>query len=111
MRTVPWRPAAAAAAASALVAGLLTGIGTPIATAALPNAAAAALVTGHNVTASADGQVAVGPEPGRAGMAFHVTTASGRVRVIPADVGAPLAAGRLDIRPARVITSYCAQDR
>ncbi|GAA1383987.1 S8 family serine peptidase [Catellatospora chokoriensis] len=102
MRRVPWRPAAAAAAAAALVAGLLTGIGTPIAAAAPaaapPDAAGVTLVTGDKVTVSADGQAAVEPGPGRAGMTFQVTTASGRVRVIPADAGALLAAGRLDVR-------------
>lgn len=71
---------------------------TPPGTSSAPGGRSLTLVTGDDVTISADRQVAVEPGPGRAGMTFQITTASGRVRVVPADAGPLLAAGRLDPR-------------
>src|SRR5688572_25081360 len=54
------------------------------------------LVTGDRVVMSGDRPTSVEPGPGRAGVAFDIVTVRGRVNVIPSDVHALLAGGRLD---------------
>ncbi|MBE1484427.1 S8 family serine peptidase [Plantactinospora soyae] len=56
------------------------------------------LVTGDRVTVSGAGQVSAQAGPGRKAISFDITTAGGRVRVVPSDAGPLLAAGRLDRR-------------
>ena len=65
---------------------------------AQPGERTVTLVTGDRVTALGEGQVSVQPGAGRKRISFDITTAGGRVRVVPSDAGPLLAAGRLDPR-------------
>ncbi|WP_433076916.1 S8 family serine peptidase [Dactylosporangium sp. CA-052675] len=89
-----------------LTTALLTGLPAMSATAAPhdggvkgANGRTITLVTGDRVTLSPNGDdVSVEPGPGRKGMTFEKVTASGHIRVVPADAGALLAANAVDSR-------------
>ncbi len=106
MRT-PRNIGGVAAVVALLAAAAITGIAvagpaTPTAAANSPVRSAIrklTLVTGDEVTASADGRrVSAQPGPGRKGVTFAVRTTDGRVTVVPSDAAPLLAAGRLDAR-------------
>ncbi|GAA2691255.1 MULTISPECIES: S8 family serine peptidase [Actinosynnema] len=88
----------AAAALTATTATAAPGAGPDRPDAAGPGVrGAVTLLTGDTVTVRGD-DVEIDPGPGRDGIAFQRSTEPGVLRVVPADVAADVASGRLDPR-------------
>ncbi|MGM1063473.1 S8 family serine peptidase [Saccharothrix sp. Mg75] len=94
--TAEW--AAAGTAAAGTAAAGTAAAGTAGREASPGDRKTVTLVTGDRVVLDGDRLVSITPGPAREGVPFQVTRHAGRLRVVPADVIGPLAAGRVDQR-------------
>jgi subtilisin family serine protease len=85
--------------AALTAAGTTASVGTPVVhTIGSGRTTYVTLITGDRVVVPEHGTPGVEPGPGRKNIGFGMSKVDGRLTVIPADVRAPLAAGRLDPR-------------